>query len=69
MTVIERNAEGVPTVWCDPCLAPIVAALNAGGIRTIASCCGHGKNDSSIGLADGTWLTFNPEPPVAYKYR
>ena len=27
----------------DHCIHRVVAALNAGGVRTIASCCGHGK--------------------------
>lgn len=47
-----------PGVWCDPCIAPLVAALNAWGIETIASCCGHGRNDGSILLADGRTLTI-----------
>ena len=59
MTVIR------PGVHCDPCLAPIVKALdesdlptvpsrhNPDGIRTVASCCGHGKQPASVNLADG----------------
>jgi hypothetical protein len=39
----------------DKCIADIVACLNAGGIGTVASCCGHGK-DGSIVLADGRRL-------------
>ena len=27
----------------DRCIAPLVAALNKGGIKTLSSCCGHGK--------------------------
>ncbi len=27
----------------DFCIHNIIAALNAGGVRTAASCCGHGK--------------------------
>lgn len=54
-----------PGVHCDPCIAPIVKALNEAdlpkvpskrnpdGIRTIASCCGHGKQPANIALADG----------------
>lgn len=37
----------------DLCLAHIIAALNAGGIETRASCCGHGAQDGSIVLVDG----------------
>jgi len=45
-----------PGVWCDPCIAPIVAALNAGGLPTIASCCGHQKRPGRISLMDGREL-------------
>jgi hypothetical protein len=37
----------------DLCIANIVAALNAAGICTTASCCGHGKMTGNIRLADG----------------
>lgn len=37
----------------DRCIAPLVLALNAAGTRTIASCCGHGKQPGAIALADG----------------
>ena len=40
----------------DWCIHQIVAALNAGGIETIASCCGHGKMDGNIILKDGRKL-------------
>ena len=40
----------------DFCIADIVAALNAANILTIASCCGHGKVDGSILIADGREL-------------
>jgi hypothetical protein len=50
----ERH--GRDGVWCDPCLVPLVKALNDGGVRTIASCCGHGDADGWIGLEDGRQL-------------
>lgn len=53
MVVIRRNTAGTPTVWCDPCIEPMVRALNDGGITTVASCCGHGKGLATIALADG----------------
>lgn len=56
MKVVERDGDGKPTVWCDPCIAPIVTALNSAGIRTSASCCGHGRLAPSIALADGRWV-------------
>lgn len=40
-------------VWCDPCLVPLVMALNNAGIPTVASCCGHGRRPSTVALADG----------------
>ena len=46
MTVIRVDAIGTPTVWCDPCLAPLIRALNDGGIGTVASCCGHNGKGS-----------------------
>lgn len=52
-----------PGVWCDPCLVPLVKALNDGGLPTVASCCGHGKQDGSIVLADGRELLIRPFVP------
>ena len=40
----------------DWCIHQIVAALNAGGVRTVASCCGHRKMDGNIILEDGRVL-------------
>lgn len=40
----------------DWCIHRIVAALNAGGVETIACCCGHGKAQGRIDLADGRVL-------------
>lgn len=53
--------QGRDGVWCDPCLAPIVQALNAGGIRTVASCCGHHARIGSIALADGRTIHICPD--------
>lgn len=43
----------------DICIADIVACLNAGNIRTDASCCGHGKIEGSILLEDGRHIRIN----------
>jgi len=51
--VIERNEEGIPTIWCDSCIAPIIKALNDAELKTIASCCGHGHRPVFIALEDG----------------
>lgn len=55
-------------VWCDPCLVPLIKALNDGGVRTVASCCGHGCRNGSIILADGRELVirrFEPHTKLA----
>ena len=31
----------------DRCIAPLVAALNKSGIKTLSSCCGHGEEGST----------------------
>ena len=40
----------------DKCIAPIVRALEQGGIKMRASCCGHGTRDGYINLQDGRTL-------------
>jgi hypothetical protein len=46
-------------VFCiDWCIHHIVAALNAGGVETFGSCCGHGVQDGRIDLADGRVLVI-----------
>jgi len=55
----------------DACIADIVRALNKGGVKTKASCCGHGETPGDIILCDGRNLTittrdiknFPPPPP------
>ena len=42
----------------DSCIAPIVNALNAGGVYTAGCCCGHGETPGSILLHDGRELTI-----------
>ena len=49
-----------PEIWCDPCLSPLVKALNEGGMPTIASCCGHGTHYGSVVLADWRVLMVLP---------
>lgn len=48
---------GGRVVYIDYCVARLVASLEAGGMRPIASCCGHGKNPPSILLEDGREIT------------
>lgn len=40
----------------DKCIARIVLALEENNIHMEGSCCGHGKNDGEIILADGRIL-------------
>lgn len=61
MVVTHRKADGTPRVWCDPCIAPIIRALNDGGLPTAASCCGHGNRVGRISLADGRELFLVPD--------
>lgn len=62
MTVLDDKT------WCDPCIAPLVKALNDAGLRTVASCCGHGKVPGRISLANGTDLLIHvgkwPKTPL-----
>ncbi len=43
-------------VAVDKCISDIILALNSNGLETLASCCGHGKNDGQIFLMDGREL-------------
>ena len=56
MMVIEENS-----IWCDPCLEGTIRSLNLGGLKTVASCCGHGSNFSTVLLADGRWIVILPD--------
>ena len=48
----------------DYCIHQIVAALNAGGVWTVLSCCGHQTMPSGvIKLLDGRWLTISKTEP------
>lgn len=48
----------------DWCIHQIVAALTAGGIETVASCCGHGTQRGRIDLKDGRvlWIETPAKP-------
>lgn len=43
-------------VCIDWCIHQIVASLNAGGVETVACCCGHEQQQGRIDLADGRIL-------------
>ena len=48
----------------DRCIAPVVEALNEGGIATEGCCCGHGKTTGHIVLTDGRILAIFPNRGV-----
>jgi hypothetical protein len=48
-------------VGIDKCIFDIICALNAEGLETVASCCGHGKRAGSIILKDGRELVIFPK--------
>ena len=53
----------------DFCIHHIVAALNAGGVRTTASCCGHRKMKGNIILEDGRVLIIQKKPETMDKWK
>lgn len=56
-------------IWCDPCLVPLIEALNNGGLPTSASCCGH-LEPGRLGwvmLKDGRVLIIAPDLDAAHR--
>jgi len=45
----------------DKCIAPLIRALQEGGIDMRGSCCGHGKDFGMIHLQDGRVLVITNE--------
>mgnify|MGYP005664536361 CR=1 FL=1 len=43
-------------ICIDKCIHHIISALNAGGVRTHACCCGHNDLIGNIVLEDGRWI-------------
>jgi len=52
----HTEKEFIKDVKIDKCIAPIIRALEQGGIKMRGSCCGHGKYDGNIHLQDGRIL-------------
>lgn len=48
--------EKVKYAQIDSCIAPLVDALQKGGVDMRGSCCGHGKGEGDIHLQDGRVL-------------
>ena len=45
----------------DQCIKSLIEALNASGLETVASCCGHGKTLGNIVLKDGREIFIVPD--------
>ena len=60
---------GGKLVCIDWCIHRIVAALNAAGLETAASCCGHGRIDGRIDLKDGNVLFIVRSEPDKMIFR
>ena len=52
----------------DKCIAPIIKALNDGGIITKGCCCRHGKTAGYIHLANGHYLRVFPNRKTFMKH-
>jgi hypothetical protein len=53
---VEILEIGGRRIEVDVEIAPIVAALNAAGVETKASCSGHSYRPATIALGDGRWI-------------
>ena len=62
--VDDRGQSYRKVVGIDACIAPLIRALQAAGIDTVASCCGHGKTLGRIDLADGRVLFIGHDTRV-----
>jgi len=63
------GSEEWKLVEIDRCIAPIVKALQEGGIDMRGSCCGHGKDRGNIRLQDGRILVITGEVWLKRKCR
>lgn len=59
-TIVHTEIDGKP-VGIDACIFDLVDALNKGGIKTEASCCGHNNIPGNIVLKDGRVLVIHPD--------
>ena len=59
--------QGRTTIKVDSCIAPLVQMLNDYGIKTIASCCGHGKVKESSIIIDSGHISLRPLDDGSYR--
>lgn len=66
---VELSHKGC-TYWkyaqIDRCIAPLVEALQMGGIDMLSSCCGHGEDIGYITLSDGRVLVIRYESEMKH---
>jgi len=61
MRKLEERIRELENPKVDKDVESLVQALNKAGIRTVASCSGHGKRPGNIALADGRELIIAPD--------
>lgn len=59
--------ERIKACAIDSCIAPIVEALERGGIKMRGSCCGHNRGVGDIHLQDGRMLIIL-DPKTTNRY-
>lgn len=67
VNLARMREDGRTHAPVDPCIAPIVQALNDAGLPTRASCCGHGKQPGRITLWDGREIFLAEDFETAQK--
>lgn len=55
--------DGMKEIWIDSCLKPIIEGLGKAGIATVGCCCGHGRENPTILLADGRVIYILDQKP------
>ena len=67
LPIVGDFRQGIADI--DKCLAPIIKALNDGGVLTTGCCCGHGEIMGYILLANGKYLGVFPNRRTFMKHR
>ena len=67
LPIVGDFRQGIADI--DKCLAPIIKALNDGGVLTTGCCCGHGEIMGYIHLANGKYLGVFPNRRTFMKHR
>lgn len=67
LPVVGEIRHGIADI--DLCIAPIIKALNNGGVITKGCCCGHGEIMGYIHLTNGKYLGVFPNRKTLMKHR